>query len=84
MKLDALHFTSSTKQQDRRHQLRHFSHHAPIDEETSKIAVKRLAGHEARRFTFCLKLQAATVSSKAASTSFVTLATMLQSTKKLQ
>ncbi|TQE10883.1 hypothetical protein C1H46_003456 [Malus baccata] len=84
MKLDALHSASSSKQQGRQHQLRHFSHHASNDEETSMTAIKRLAGHEARRFTFCLKLQAARASSKAVNTSFVTLATMLQTTKKLQ
>ncbi|KAM2824537.1 hypothetical protein COP1_034436 [Malus domestica] len=58
----------------------HSSHHAPIDEETSMTAVKRLAGHKARRFTFLPRAQ----SSKTVNTNFVTLATMLQSTKKLQ
>ncbi|KAM2166915.1 hypothetical protein EV2_040088 [Malus domestica] len=43
------------KQQGYQHQLRHFGHHAPINEETSMTAVKRLAGHEACHLTFCLK-----------------------------
>ncbi|KAM0986023.1 hypothetical protein ACFX14_013265 [Malus domestica] len=84
MQLDALHSASSSKQQGCQHQLRHSGHHASNDEETSMTTVKRLVGHATRRFRFCLKLQIATASSKVVSISFVTLATMLQTMKKLQ
>ncbi|KAM2824536.1 hypothetical protein COP1_034435 [Malus domestica] len=71
MKLNALHFASSSKRQGQQqgcqHQLRHSGHHASNDKETSMTAVKRLASHKAQRITFCLKLQAARLPAPASS-----------------